>query len=225
MAVFFGLPDADVTAMLAKALAQWHPDLRALGVRVQILFAASDTDAPAVKHGGYPALATVRIVPLKDRLTKGYDAEMLVCRESWGDMTGAQRMALLDHELSHIEPVKKEVKQAKGYKGEPQYYTPLDDLGRPKLKLRPGDWCAGDGFDVVVARHGDDAAEFEGLRRAWKRAKDAAELGADDGNATASRPGGEVPEDGDGESIGIGIGDGTTAADYRAAVEVPEPAL
>ncbi len=192
MAVFFGLPDEDVTALAAKVLNQWHPDLRDLGVRVQLLFAVSDTDTPAVKHGGYPALATVRIVPLKDRLTKGYDAEMLVCRTNWQDMSGPQRMALLDHELSHIDPVKKEVKQPKGYEGEPQYFTPLDDLGRPKLKLKPGDWCAGDGFADVVARHGDAAAEFEGLRRAWRQAERAAANGV--GNEGVAGTGSGVPE-------------------------------
>lgn len=171
MAVFFGMPDDDAKALLARAMREWHPALHTLGVRVQIIMAASDTDAPAVKHGGYAALATVRIVSLKDRLTKQYDAEMLVSRLDFEQLTEGGKLALFDHELSHIDTVKKEVKQRKGYKGPKRYTVPLDDLGRPKLKLRLGDWSAGDGFAAVVRRHGDAAVEFENLRRAYDLAE------------------------------------------------------
>jgi hypothetical protein len=46
-------------------------------------------------------------------------------------------------------------------------------LGRPKLKTRPGDIVMSDGFTSVVSRHGDNAIEYEGIRRA-KIAADAA---------------------------------------------------
>jgi hypothetical protein len=53
-------------------------------------------------------------VPLKDRLTKSYDAEMMVSRDDWNLMNEAHRLALLDHELSHLEPVKRKAKRPKG---------------------------------------------------------------------------------------------------------------
>lgn len=190
MAVFFGLPDDHAVELLHKALRQWHPELFALGVKVQIVMAASDTDAPAVKHHGCAAFATIRIVPLKDRLTKQYDAEMLVSREDWTKFSERRRLSLLDHELSHIDPVKKKTKMPKGYKGPAQYHVPLDDLGRPKLKLKPGDWDAGDGFRAVVGRHGDDAIEFENIRRAYmvaSEAKDGSESVANDAIETLHR--------------------------------------
>jgi hypothetical protein len=56
MATMFGLPDPDERALLERAIEKWHPELFMLGVRVQVLFATNDGDAPAVKHGGYPAL-------------------------------------------------------------------------------------------------------------------------------------------------------------------------
>ncbi len=68
--------------------------------------------------------------------------------------------ALIDHELSHLGPC------IDGKTGLPKH----DDLGRPKLKTRLGDWNAGDGFKEVVARHGDYAAEFENLSRAMTAA-------------------------------------------------------
>lgn len=182
MAVFFGMPDDDAKELLAQAMRDWHPTLHRLGVKVQIIMAASDNDTPAVKHDGHAALASIRIVSLKDRLTKQFDAEMLVSRADYEEMSEARRLSMFDHELSHIDPVKKEVKQRKGYKGPEQYYVPLDDLGRPKLKLKLGDWSAGDGFRAVVARHGDNAIEFENLRRAYEFARKARDEGpqADD---------------------------------------------
>ena len=177
MAVFFGLPDQDAIDLLQTAMKSWHPDLAAHGVRVQLLFATSDTDAPAVRHGGYPAVATIRVVPLKDRLTKGYDAEMLVARDEWDLFGEAHKVALLDHELSHLEVCRKKVKMPKTHKGEPQFRVALDDLGRPKLKLRKGDWNPGDGFEAVVARHCDHADEFAALARAYAVANRAKEKG------------------------------------------------
>lgn len=179
MAVTFGLADADDQALLEQAISVWHPDLHANSVRVGIIFAAADDDGPAVRHHGYAALATIRVVPTKDRLTKGYDAEMLVDRDHWLKGKEPHRLALLDHELSHLEVKRRKVKQPKGYKGPPAYAVVLDDLGRPKLKLRKGDWNTGDGFAAVVARHGDYATEFEDLRRAFAMAQAAKDGGAE----------------------------------------------
>jgi hypothetical protein len=168
MATIFGLADADELALRDRAISQWHPELAENGVRVQLLMATSDVeDVAAVKHGGYPASATIRVVPLKDRLTKGYDAEMLIDRDSWNLSNEASRLALLDHELSHLEVKKRKVKMPKGYKGEPQFAVDTDDLGRPKLKLRKGDYNAGDGFKDVIQRHGDKAIEFDNLARCY----------------------------------------------------------
>lgn len=197
MAVFFGMPDDDCVNLLARAMRDWHPALTRLGVRVQIIMAASDNDTPAVKHDGHAALASIRIVSLKDRLTKQFDAEMVVSRTDYEVMSEAGRLAMFDHELSHIDPVRKEKKQRKGYKGPKQYYVPLDDLGRPKLKLKLGDWSAGDGFRAVVARHGDSAIEFENLRRAYEFARRARDEGPQDDDQ-----GGEITGTVDRDDIG-----------------------
>jgi hypothetical protein len=52
-----------------------------------------------------------------------------------------------------------------------------DDIGRPKLKLVPGDWNAGDGFRAIVREFGDDAIEFANIRSAWAFAEKAAKDG------------------------------------------------
>jgi len=164
MPVLYSMPDSDDVTLLARALADWHKPLADVGARVQILFASADpeseTQTAPVKHGGYPARATIRVVPTKDRLTKGYDAEMLVDRDWWGGARESRRVALLDHELSHLELVLTK-------DGQPAY----DDLNRPRLKLRKGDYASSDGFFEVIARHGDEAAEFESLSDCWKLAE------------------------------------------------------
>jgi hypothetical protein len=167
--VTYGLADKPDLALLDCVMKEWHKDLAEQGVKVGVLMAESNGGGPAVRHGGYAALATVRVVPLKDRLTKGYDAEMLVSAEDWRQMKAPLRAALLDHELSHVQLRRKKKTNA----------VKRDDLGRPVLWLRKADWNAGDGFRAVVVRHGEAALEFEGLRRAYALASAA----KDDGEA------------------------------------------
>jgi hypothetical protein len=171
MPTTFSLPDEDDVTLLTRAIDNWHPSLFEHGVRVQVIMATGDGEKPAVTHGGYPARATVRVVPLKDRLTKGFDAEVVVDYLWWRDANVKRRAALLDHELMHLEVRMKKVERPRGYRGPDEYVVDLDDLGRPKLKLRKGDWNAGDGFADCVARHGDDAAEFENLKECWRVAE------------------------------------------------------
>lgn len=186
MPVIYSMPDADDSNLLARVQADWHKELAQVEARVQILFASADpndeTPKAPVKHGGYPARATIRVVPTKDRLVKGYDAEMLVDRDWWGGANEARRVALLDHELSHLEVVTKTVKDKSG-KATDMTQVVYDDLNRPKLKLRKGDWSAGDGFAAVVERHGKDASEFENLSDCWGYAT--AAMNGDMGRAAA----------------------------------------
>lgn len=172
--VYYGLGSAADKALLAEAMEKWHGDLAEQGVRVEFILASRTDDKPAVTHGGYPALATVRVVPLKDRLVKKYDAELLVASDSYAQLSNAGRLALLDHELSHLSLKRKLLKRPKNDPSPPDWVVDRDDLGRPKLRLRKGDWNAGDGFSEVVSRHGDKAIEFENLRLAYGRAREAA---------------------------------------------------
>lgn len=124
-------------------------------MRIGLTFAKNDT-GPAVRHGGYPALATVRVVPLRDRLRKDCDAEVTIDEDKWGGLTQAQQAALLDHEVSHLRLV------LDRKTGEVR----RDDLGRPRLKTVKADYNPGDMFTSVISRHGEDAIEFENIRRA-----------------------------------------------------------
>lgn len=160
-------PDDQVLEILAEVIDRWHPDLKEHEVRIGVIF-ASNPDGDAVRHNGYPAAATIRIVPLKDRTVKPYDAEMLIDEHFFENARPQLRLALLDHECSHLTLAK--TRLLAGGKKE----CDRDDLGRPKLRLRKGDWNVGDGFKAVVARHGDDAIEFQNIRYARRLAEAAA---------------------------------------------------
>jgi hypothetical protein len=160
MSATYGKPDADAEALLARALRDFHPRLHEAEVRVALLMAANG-EGPALKKAGYPCAALVSVVPLDWRLLCDFDARIKIDRRTWDDLTEDGRLALLDHELSHL--------QLDG--------TKRDDLGRPKLKAIPADWNGGDGFKEVVARHGEAALEYENARRVAQIAEDAHDLG------------------------------------------------
>lgn len=160
MPTTYQIADADVMSVLENTIAEFRRELD--GVKIGVLMAVNDT-GDAVKHGGYPALATVKIVPQKDRITKNYDAEIVIDEKAWDSMNKKCRVALLHHELMHLEL---------NIDGEGT--IKLDDNGRPKLKMRRGDFNAGDGFRDVCAIHGEYAAELQSYRMALSRAEAAA---------------------------------------------------
>lgn len=164
MPTTYCLPDPDVTNVMLRVMAAHHPRLHDAGVKVGILL-AHNADGPAVKHGGYPALACIKPVALKDRVTKGYDAEMVIDASAYLDLRPGQQEALMDHELSHLDTVDLPPDQMKARDAGDEVSWKTDDLGRPKLRSIKGDWSAGDGFAAVIQRHGPDAIEFENLAR------------------------------------------------------------
>lgn len=154
MATTYQQAEGDVLKVLNEAIEKWHQPLKEAGVEIGVLMATNEAGA-AVKHGGYPAFATVKIVSLKDRVLKKCDAEILIDQYEWDQMKPQHRLAVVDHELTHIELAKEPLSSR----------IILDDLGRPKLKTRKGDWNGGDGFAEIVERHGDYSAEVENSRR------------------------------------------------------------
>jgi hypothetical protein len=172
----FGLPDEPLLHLLAEIMERHHRPLHDAGVRVGVILAQTDGDGPPVSHGGYPALATIRIVSLKDRLSKSFDAELLIDRQEFEDLTERQRAALIDHELSHLQLAKFSYSSKTDAYGEPiegaeEIRFVTDDLNRPKLKLKKGDFHLGDGFAGVIRRNGADAVEFIHIRKIHRYAE------------------------------------------------------
>lgn len=162
----YTIADLSVRALLAEIVRQYHPELHECEARVGILM-AYNPEGNAVKNGGYGAFASIKVVNLKDRITKNYDAELLIDQTLWEELDSEEfelekRSALIDHELSHLKVVPNTPDAIR--EGESKWKT--DDIGRPKLKTKPADWNTGDGFALVIQRWGANAIEFRNIDRA-----------------------------------------------------------
>jgi hypothetical protein len=171
MGTVYWKADQQVNDLIATVIHKYHSELGKANVRIGTLMSFNEK-APPVKHGGYQAYATVRIISLKDRVTKDHDVEMCIDAEAWKQFTSMQKEALIDHELSHIKCKKK---KARGPDGKPIETDELmfDDLSRPLLKLIKADWNVGDGFADVVSRHKESSVEYVSINKA-KELADAA---------------------------------------------------
>lgn len=137
----------DVVRSIDRMREEHHEDLE--GVTVSALF-VFDTEATecVLKHGGYPAQAVIRITPIRDRALGVADAVIVVDRSNWMLLGAAQKDALVDHELTHLERVVDEETGA----------IKTDAVDRPKIAIRKHDHQFG-WFDVIAQRHGDASPE------------------------------------------------------------------
>lgn len=144
----------DVFKVIGRIIDEAHQDLKECGALIAVLFVESST-GPAIISGGYPVRAKVKLTTAKDRaLVSGrdrYDVLLMIDWRVWEDCEPSEREALIDHELSHVVVVRDDGR------------IESHDDGRPKLRLRPGDWNIGDGFAAVVRRRGSAAPEYQNL--------------------------------------------------------------
>ena len=152
----------EIKHLVNRAMKNWHKQLEEFEVTVDCLFAFATTDANgdttgcALKKNGLPAAALIRVTPLKDRTKGNGDAEMQIDGDEWENYSDKQKLALIDHELEHLQLL---FDKDGGLK--------RDDLDRPKLRLRPHDREVG-WFDDVVKRHGRDAFEYSSFNSIWQ---------------------------------------------------------
>lgn len=88
----------------------------------------------------------------RDRVDGLADSTIVIDGDQFFDLPEEKQIAVLDHELQHLEIVRDE-----------ENGIQLDDCNRPKLKMRLHDLFVG-GFTAVIARHGEDAVEVEQVR-------------------------------------------------------------
>lgn len=144
---------SDVERTIERMREQFHsPDLDGVTISALFVFDLEATE-PVLKHHGYPAQAVIRITPVRDRVLGVADAVIVIDRSNWQMLTPAQRDALIDHELYHLERVLDEETE-----------LPLTDaVDRPKLRIRRHDQEIGV-FVEVARRHGDASAEARTVR-------------------------------------------------------------
>jgi hypothetical protein len=152
MSKTYKMPDKGDIGVLVTAMDQWHKELIAEEINVVLLMVESAT-GHAITHAGHPVAAKVCIVSVRDHVYTGADAIIEIDAAHWADLTPKQALALIDHELTHLEI-------QRGAHGEG--HTKRWDDGRAKLGARPDDWYL-TGFAEVIKRHGDDAIEATAL--------------------------------------------------------------
>lgn len=138
----------DVSERVSQLVKRHYPELVENKVKIDLLFVSHDGDGPALVHGGYAAVAVVRSLGPKERAMGRGDAEIVIDEERYHDKNFAERDALIDHELYHLE-VRKSRKTG---------LVKIDGQGRPLLKLRKHDRQFG-WFDAIAERHGEASGE------------------------------------------------------------------
>lgn len=164
MGVTYELADEKTAELVKRAMVLYHQrpvnNLVANLVTVQAIF-ARDVDAdgvmsPAIKIRGYPAAAKIQVTSLEDRARGMADAKLTIDDYVWQGLPESRRLALLDHELEHLEIVMRTTKTG--------IMVARDDLGRTKLKIKPHDFELGF-FASVAERHGEAAIEVREVQR------------------------------------------------------------
>src|SRR5574337_1804442 len=123
----------DVDDLIAEVMRRYHQELSDLGVTVDPVFVSAE-DAkgmtlPGLKRNGLPAAAMIQVTPLADRARGLADTKLTIDSHVWNHLPPHQREALIDHELEHV--------QLKPVEDEDGNVEHTDDLGRPRLKLKP----------------------------------------------------------------------------------------
>lgn len=147
---------AEIPKLAHGLMKKQHQDLLEADATITFLF-ATNQDGPPITHNGWPALALAKITSLRDRVAGLADALIVIDAEQWEDWTEEKRIAILDHELHHLE-----VRRNKA--GAVKY----DDANRPKLRIRPHDFQFG-GFHVMAERHGESSAEVDAVTSITRR--------------------------------------------------------
>lgn len=147
-----------VGEIINELVEKFHGGLRDAGVTIDVLSAKAktdefgETDAVALKRAGYQVEATVKINGYKARVQDHADAEITIDGDRWDTWSEAQKRAIIDHCLEHLE-----------LKTDRDGLLLRDDLDRPKLLMRRVDhffqW-----FDSIVRRHGDASIESQQLK-------------------------------------------------------------
>ena len=127
---------SEVRLVAAHAIERWHPDLWQSDIRYVFRVA----DDPWTKSGKFVYAKVSLVNGVNKLLAEDADAVIVVDQLQWRALSRARRLALIDHELCHLEI-------AVDGNGER-----IDQPnGRPKLALREHDFAD---FNAVVQRHG-----------------------------------------------------------------------
>lgn len=152
MSIKYKLCEDSVQKTCKAIIDKHHKELDQYGLTVICMFADAGNDAngapkPAVKLHGRPCAATIKKTSPQNRALGQPDAIINIDKHIWYDLDDIKQMALIDHELTHIDLTYEE-----------------DETERPGFTMRQHDWELS-GFADVVSRWGKDAIEMMQLRK------------------------------------------------------------
>ena len=158
MATTFEMADEATVRLMEKAMEIYHAELKRYEVKIGVIMAFGEEDKEGdikrpIMNQGVPCAAKVKIVSLKDRLTKGMDIEILLDGFYWQELDEERKLAIFDHELEHI-------KLKINADGE----LDRDSLKRPKCLLK-NDELGWWGFSAIAERHGVNSQEYLSLQQ------------------------------------------------------------
>jgi hypothetical protein len=158
MATTFEMADEATVKLMERAVEIYHAELKRYEVKIGVIMAFGDEDKDGeikrpIMNQGVACAAKVKIVSLKDRLTKGTDIEILVDGSMWQELDDDRKIAIFDHELEHI-------KLKINADGELE----RDSLLRPKCRIK-NDELGWWGFSAIAERHGVNSQEFLSLQQ------------------------------------------------------------
>jgi hypothetical protein len=151
----YDTPPSEVLDTINSTMEQHHEELHSAGVTVDAIIAFNDKGENPIKHGGYPALAYIKITSLKNRIKGMADAEITIDGDAYNAMNDLQRIALIDHELHHLIVARDKEESIK-----------FDDANRPKLKIRKHDYQMG-WFRDIALRHKENSPEIYQAQMLW----------------------------------------------------------
>jgi hypothetical protein len=146
MAKHYSKAGIDLMNRIERVRKEWHPMLK--NVQLGALYVFGEEPEQVLKHQGYPAAAVIKIIGTKERAAGMDDALLVVDQYVYEGLTEAQRDAMIDHELYHLELVIDDKTD------KPKF----DSLGRHRLSVRKHDRQFG-WFDEVAQRHGENSLE------------------------------------------------------------------
>jgi hypothetical protein len=156
------LCDPSIAEFASTVAYSHHPMLIDAGVTIEYL------EGDELTHNGYPAAATVRIMPEPDRAAGCADARITIDKESWASYTEDERRALISHEMTHIMPIL--AKPSKDGTCPDKYKR--DNLGRPKLKMRKHDYSGGGGFWSNIEIFQENSVDLQNIIAINKQLKE-----------------------------------------------------
>lgn len=162
MGITYERASDETQRLINRVLIEHHGELHDAGVRIDALMACkidreTGEQSQALKDRNYPIAAKIQVTSYADRVRGIADAKLTIDAYAWSRLPETRREALIDHELEHLDVVIDKEGQIK-----------RDDLGRPKLKIRPHDFELG-WFTAVAERHGEAAIEVREIQHFHER--------------------------------------------------------